>query len=862
MERESIFIRTGLADLSTQLSYLLQLRSLGQRTGTMGEWSPQPSSQYTASPPVDRNTEPLYLKDCQQSKALVHQATSSLQDFLEIIGEQGAKENIAPDFVTLSEWPTLYASSCNAPSITVRKHPSPSRHLYSVQSTMLGVTAKQFWALMANSLNRHLWDSTMEHAAVKKWLAADIERIPDRIWKSVTQKKSYQTLAQRLAVRVELLRFGSIMLVAGKRDMALVSVDTQLPSQDNCLRLLSTSVSVENDLDSIPRKRGYSRFQLNVGGFLVEDLPKSTGSPSIRVTQLSDLGHMAAWIPASIVKMVASSLVPRSISAIEAIAAGIRAPDVFNSNVSSNGYAGQNHEQTVSISHKGGIWSAERNLPPLLQNSDRILIKKLASRREKQISSTSITTDEPSVQPGHESLRVSEGPSVVQQTRESLTERKNEAIESSSATGNIPPLVDTLASQISLEKNERKAKENFSHSSSSKRVSQNITSTEDSSYERDSDHVIDANDESIDPQGISQYENGTSMSRSERTLIASAEDLSFHMTSSASSPDDLTTLLREALEDDVPVFTDQQRKERTQSWVDRSVKDHPNSIAAHRLSRLLVRGSDIVAMALAPGARDSMATVAALMDDEASPEIHNSFSTLSLVASGDSRSSKGYKGGNISSLVDSSLSLAWQSQSSFSDKAGRSSFSNLRIATPALTPMQADGQLSNPGISANSLQDNTVPQQTMPTDSLAWGIWNLASRVVHQSQNLQNEMPDDLQNTQVNEDSAGIGYSPAVSALRVLHERRNESRQDPKTDASKNKLRTATHYRLDDVKLHPFPEAFERQSLAQQENLPPVSHVDSMECGPRSNLFHEGSQRKRALAASSLKGRPVRTHLS
>ena len=74
------------------------------------------------------------------------------------------------DEVPIADWNILHTSSTGAPSsmpdlspsIVVRAHPATNKHLFSVQFVVPGVTARQFWTLMANTTNRYLWDGSIE----------------------------------------------------------------------------------------------------------------------------------------------------------------------------------------------------------------------------------------------------------------------------------------------------------------------------------------------------------------------------------------------------------------------------------------------------------------------------------------------------------------------------------------------------------------------------------------------------------------------------------------------------------------------------------------------------------------------------
>lgn len=266
--------------------------------------------------------------------------------------------------IPICEWNVLYSTpASSAPSsskdttfkssIQVLSYPTSEQNLFCVRSILPDISARQFWTLMAESGNRHLWDSTTQEGGNHRFFASELP-----------SGSPEHALAQSLAARLEYLRFGSIFMVAKPRDMVLLSADVRLPpTSTSALRLVS---ACRSEVDPAkPPMKGYTRYELGVGGFMVEELG-SDGTASngktgkaCQVTQLSNLGSAASWVPASVVKMVAQTMVPRSVALISKAASSITVPEPLRT-----GVAPGDADPKEEIVHKGKErWSKARALP-------------------------------------------------------------------------------------------------------------------------------------------------------------------------------------------------------------------------------------------------------------------------------------------------------------------------------------------------------------------------------------------------------------------------------------------------------------------------------------------------------------------
>ncbi|KAK0532762.1 hypothetical protein OC835_003234 [Tilletia horrida] len=294
--------------------------------------------------------------------------------------DNSSSSTAAEDSVALSEWDLLYAShpaaleldpaelvGSSEMRILVRTHPDPNTPLFSIQAFLPNLCARRFWTLMAESENRHLWDATIQNSEVQPFNGQHHDQ-------------------GDIKSRIEVLTFAAIFMVTKARDMVLLSVDAQLPprrsesSSSAPLRLLSASQSITHP--AFPPRKKFTRFQLGIGGFLVEDLPANpdpsesdSATGGIIITQLSDLGPAATWLPSSIVKMVASTLVPRSLAKIAECARKMAIPSELLEDGSQENEELEWEEAdaarvTRSVGASGEVWEVGRRLPAQLRRRE------------------------------------------------------------------------------------------------------------------------------------------------------------------------------------------------------------------------------------------------------------------------------------------------------------------------------------------------------------------------------------------------------------------------------------------------------------------------------------------------------------
>jgi hypothetical protein len=526
------------------------------------------------------------------------------------------------------------------------------------------------------------------------------------------------------------------MFVANKRDMVLLSVDTQLPSKDGCLRLMSTSSSIE--VSSLPPKKGYNRFHLNIGGFLVEGLrPSNTDSAlkGIRVTQVSDLGEMANWVPASIIKMVASTMVPKSMNVISKVAFKMKVPKALT--LKGYGYSGEQELEEVErhlCESGGGTWPAKRHLAPLLSARDLLLQPDETNAENVEAAPEVLMLAHPQSDTEADAIHLWNGIATETMETEMLAEEERLPV---SGQAEVPRSADILS------------------------MTQTVSQAASLIIEAD---VLEAT------QSLAMQDSGCICDddiAQEATSLNKDDDIgndSLASLFSAEDSKDCTHLLSRHTNTIKRMSVAQRETQR-------------------RISLLLVSGSDSLAMAIAPGARSSMKEVAHIMN----LSIGSSEAEKLIQSTSNARSSRPRLASSTSNPAPPSTSMMNIERHSDSiDTADSSTSSATLCEEENASPVAWTGNL------------------TEAAYIMATGIINLASWIATRPQTSSASLEDAVKTLSREVETS----RPTLSALGV-------TRQAYLQRDALRLIRPQSQYRVDDVKLHPFP-------LINDENLPPL----------------------------------------
>lgn len=734
------------------------------------------------------------------------------------------------------------------------------------------------------------------------------------------------------------------MLVASKRDMVLLTADTRLDS-DNAsspekVRLVSASCSVEDP--SLPPRKGYSRFPLNIGGFLVEDLG-SSGLPgdddvsqaAIRVTQVSDLGEMAAWVPASVIRMVAGSMVPRSVAAIARIAGKLEIPAVLRQAPTQIGEEEpakriEKTDMLEVVELQYGYWQQNRCIPALVTPDTLGMLSASTVRRRsgRRVSTTSSKQSHhvAAVQPSASSVSSLESAPSHSDPPYGLTlQRLSTRLPGSSApspNGRSAHNARNGSQGYPFPTDRGEAEEESTMDSDSVGISsgrsrlsiavgsgsETIPGTPDHDDSEREDEETESSDEDggaekceseiggdrdatctvrqvLDPDeqhatqarpnllGSSRDSMHVSLEDGAHRLHRRLAHLSkvFHeqgrSASSAGSdgPEkeaaDLTALIAEALQADLG------GEKVAKGFQDGAKRKSKAQREASRISALLLSGSDAVAMAIAPAARQSCASVRsphksaypseviveepsdapitgldATVKGSEEPSRRTRFHSLHRSASGASASlappatSQEFANGLRQRAKDAaSRSPSFASSLSSSDALRRKALSSdiSSIASTGSNEIAASGWTSG-------LKD--VPY------ALALGIISLAWAGKQSIDGHVEDVADQGSHEDILGDPAGSSFvMPSASALdsaRKLLQRTTNPlviKASPAPTRQTQKPRPSSHYDPQDSKLHPFPASLGK---AGGHNLPPLGIAANkpvlMECAPAKS--HNGDE--------------------
>lgn len=522
------------------------------------------------------------------------------------------------------------------------------------------------------------------------------------------------------------------MFVANKRDMVLLCVDTQLPSSDGRLRLLSTSTSV--NVRFLPPKKGYNRFELNIGGFLVEDMASPCGKQGIRVTQVSDLGETAAWVPASIIRMVASTMVPKSMSVIAKIASKMKVAEALLQEGSGYGGEEERNQEKDLCELGGGSWQSNRQIPPILT-----VIDVLQAQRTSQIENPN-TSAAASDEPSDASINASSTMATTLESEDSTFSFPSDKVASSSSFMAGDESLDLFNSDAEpIKRSKTPEEEDISHDNTN-----------------------------VEVRGQEEEEEEESEERMNRT--STTED--------------------EVINSEVPPST-QTLSSSPQIFKQMSL---PQRKAQKRISAMLIFGSDSLAMAIAPGARESMQVVAQILN---------------------------------TSMDDLDKQQQFKSSSFSANTLGRRiGTSTSKIVLPVMTTTSAEGYLDahsltegytcsssgSEGSQSPTTASNWTSSITEAPYTVAMGILSLAAWFATRPS--ASSVPCVESEVYLEDDAPKQGTElsrPTLSALSVTKQaylQRDALRM-------RQNDRPQSHYRVNDSKLHPFP-------MINNENLPPL----------------------------------------
>jgi hypothetical protein len=652
-------------------------------------------------------------------------------------------------------------------------------------------------------------------------------------------------------------------MVMKPRLLHLLSLDVLLPpTASHPVRLASLSTSLPHAPSAT-----HTVFSISLSGFLLEG---EAGGAACRLTQLSHLGDAALWCPAAVVRLVASSLVPRSLKAV-AKAAQAYQPE----RGAAEAFAAEVRDEAVS--------GADRRLPKSLETIVAQVERITADAQPAAAPSSAPSTDLPedsTPAPSSTETRdhVSDAPSSKPQAATAEPEPPIIA-----GTGGADAIAQRRADDEPSQSTEVHMKVSGDVSVAAPRDT--VAASDDVSGPREADNSVDTTSPSVAVEQGEMAESGGALGGEELTCPSSpasapslpgeeAVRLPRLRVATAAEPGLTSEHLEAALRrmtrvlsfveadsvprvdpdstlgsDQLPVkaealqelFADAVHMQLQSKIEPSATPARPLSRAqqeAHRLSTMLLLGGDALALAIAPGARESHAHVPAEGAEPASPVEEAASSSVlpgsPMLAGADSaRVARG--------------STTAPSQRSKMSSASRQS---LDTRSTSMSPHSSPALGSESGVSQAGSSTSWGSSLAHAPYTLALGMMALSSVVF---------APGKAEGSFV---SAGDSTDAAcLSAARMALEAaakrstagtgRQISAKPPSAHApSSAPAASPATYSPSNVKLHPFPASLGKSSGGAV--LPPLRlKARALERAPeRGTLFEEDVRAPNALPSA------------
>jgi hypothetical protein len=231
---------------------------------------------------------PLYpnqLMDCALAKFLAFASPSAVERL-------PPSARPSEPAIPVSEWGCIFSDSESSNDLSVLAHPT-ALNLYAISTRFPGVRTRQLWEALGDIDRRTEWDRTCEKAEM-------IERLDAKQTGSRRAFISYIATKGMFPIRGKIIicPFPSFywspnFQCYGKtaKDLVTLTVEARLPppaERPNHMVLASASTSVENP--QCPAANGYSRMEIAVSGYLVQDDEEIGGCKLTQITDFSSLG--------------------------------------------------------------------------------------------------------------------------------------------------------------------------------------------------------------------------------------------------------------------------------------------------------------------------------------------------------------------------------------------------------------------------------------------------------------------------------------------------------------------------------------------------------------------------------------------
>ncbi|GAA5967875.1 hypothetical protein JCM11641_005793 [Rhodosporidiobolus odoratus] len=208
----------------------------------------------------------------------------------------------------LSSWTSTYSAA----DIQVLQHPT-LKSLFGICATYPEVPLRSLYEVLQNVGVRGTWDSMTASGEELERFEVEGGRRANVMW--MKMKGMAMVKAKDLVLLSIPGTFPTLSTASSIPDAEAPVSDSTKPVASH-LKLFAATTSVSHLRAPITNE--FNRMQLDVSGFVIEEVNGGKGS---RIVQITDLSGLGSWIPSAIMRTITTTMLPKSLIKLGAAAA-------------------------------------------------------------------------------------------------------------------------------------------------------------------------------------------------------------------------------------------------------------------------------------------------------------------------------------------------------------------------------------------------------------------------------------------------------------------------------------------------------------------------------------------------------------